>query len=585
MTGKVAELRDLMDPHQLATNIVQIYTDFRNQNKPWRVELEELRDFIHATDTRTTSNSNLPWKNSTTVPKLTQLRDNLHANYMAALFPNDDWLRWEGYSPEDNHGDKKEAITAYMSNKLRESRFRSVVSQYLYDYIDSGNVFGDVEFVNETREDAVTGEEIPGYIGPRAIRYSPNDFVMNPAAERFSDTYKMTRTLKTFGELLADAEDYPERGYYTEALQKAQQLRSTAVHGPYSAEDFEKASSFSVDGFGNLYSYLQSPYVEIIEFEGDIHDPDTGTLLRNHVITVIDRSYVIRKEIIPSWLGKGSKQHVSWRTRSDNLYGMSPLANLVGMQYRIDHLENLKADVFDLIAFPPLKVFGEVEPFNWQPGTEIHLDMEGSDVQMLVPDTTALNADMQIDRLLAMMEEFAGAPKQAMGIRTPGEKTAHEVQTLENAAGRIFQAKVTHFEVEFLEPLLNAMLEVARRNMDTADVVRVMDDDLGVERFISITREDITAKGSLRPVGARHFAARAQMMQNLTGLFNSPVGQMIAPHVSSKSMAKMVEDLIGIQRYDLIRDNVAIMEQAETQRLIGQAEEDIAVEQDTPIEG
>jgi hypothetical protein len=40
---------------------------------------------------------------------------------------------------------------------------------------------------------------------------------------------------------------------------------------------------------------------------------------------------------------------------------MGPLDNLVGMQYRIDHLENLKADVFDLIAFPPLKIKGYVE--------------------------------------------------------------------------------------------------------------------------------------------------------------------------------------------------------------------------------
>ena len=27
---------------------------------------------------------------------LTQIRDNLHANYLDALFPNDDWMKWEG---------------------------------------------------------------------------------------------------------------------------------------------------------------------------------------------------------------------------------------------------------------------------------------------------------------------------------------------------------------------------------------------------------------------------------------------------------------------------------------------------------
>ena len=45
-----------------------------------------------------------------------------------------------------------------------------------------------------------------------------------------------------------------------------------------------------------------------------------------------------------------------WRPRPDNLYAMGPLDNLVGMQYRIDHLENLKSDVFDQIAYPILKI-------------------------------------------------------------------------------------------------------------------------------------------------------------------------------------------------------------------------------------
>jgi hypothetical protein len=585
MSGKVAELENILTREQLATAITELYSDSRNQNAPWRAETQELRDFLFATDTRKTSNAKLPWKNSTTLPKLTQIRDNLHANYMSALFPNDDWLRWEGYSPEDDHGDKKEAIQAYMGNKIRESKFITVMSRLVYDYIDYGNAFADVEYVKEMRVDPVTGDDIPGYIGPRLVRISPLDIAINPAAVSFEGTYKMTRCVKTFGELKADAQDHPEKQYYLDALAKAEKVRSAAINGHYSAEDFEKASGFSIDGFGSLQAYFQSPYVELLELEGDIHDPETGELLRNHVITVLDRSHVIRKEIIPSWLGKGSKAHVGWRLRPDNLYAMGPLHNLVGMQYRIDHLENLKADVFDLIAFPPLKIYGEVEPFDWQPGAEIHLDAEGSDVQMLVPDTTALNADMQIDILERRMEELAGAPKQAMGIRTPGEKTAFEVQSLENAAGRIFQEKVNNFEINLLEPILNSMLEVSRRNIDAADIVRVLDDDLGVSKFISITREDITAKGSLRPIGARHFAARAQLVQNLTGIFSSPVGQMISPHVSSKAMAQLVEDVLGLKRFDLVRDNVAIMEQAETQRLALQAQEDVEVEQQMPVEG
>jgi len=584
MVGKVAELENVFSREQQAEAIVRKYSTSNNQRQEWLGAQREKRNFLFATDTRHTSAGRLPWKNSTTTPKLTQIRDNLHANYMAALFPNDDWAKWEGYSQDDDTQDKAEAIQGYMSNKLREGKFMSVVSKAVYDYIDYGIAIGDAEYIDETREDSITGEEIPGFKGPRAKRISPLDIVFNPACENFGDSYKIMRSIKTFGELEADAQDMPDKQHYLDALKKAREVRSAAANGAYSSEDFDKAAGFSVDGFGSLQEYFQSPYVEILEFEGDLHDPVTDRLERNQVITVIDRSYVIRRGIIPSWLGKGNKVMVGWRERPDNLYAMGPLDNLVGMQYRIDHLENLKADVFDLIAYPPLVIKGEVEPFEWMPNSEIHItDPEGS-VEMLRPDTTALNADFQIDRLEQKMEDMVGAPKQAMGIRTPGEKTAHEVQTLENAAGRIFNEKVRNFEINFVEPLLNSMLEMSRRNLDTADVIRVMDDDIGVTKFLTITKEDITAKGTIRPVGARHFAARAQMMQNLTGIFNSPVGQVIAPHLSPKQLAKMMEELIGVEKFQLIRDNVAVFENAETQKLAEQTQEDAEVESITPTE-
>lgn len=583
MSGKVAELENILTGDLLATAIVELYSRWDNQRQEFKRENLELQNFIFATDTTTTQNKALPWKNSTTLPKIAQIRDNLHANYMAALFPNDEWLKWEGASLDDDTSEKVEAIQGYMSNKIRESNFITTVSQLVYDYIDYGNAFSDVEFVKEYVKDSITGEEIPGYIGPRAVRISPLDQVINPSAMSFKDSPKLTRYVKTFGEFKLDAENLADKEYYLSAVTKAEKVRSAAVNGHYSAEDFEKASRLSIDGFGSLQEYFQSPYAELIEFEGDIHDPSTGEFLKNIKVVVLDRSYVIEKSNIPSWLGKGAKAHVGWRLRPDNLYAMGPLHNLVGMQYRIDHLENLKADVFDLIAYPPLKIRGEVEAFTWGPGEEILLDQD-SDVEMLVPDTTALNADLQIDILENRMEEMAGAPKQAMGIRTPGEKTAHEVQTLENAAGRIFQEKVNNFEINLLEPLLNSMLEVARRNMDSGDIVRVMDDDLGVSKFINITKEDITAKGRIRPIGARHFAARAQLVQNLTGIFNSSLGQLISPHISSKALAKMVEDVLGVGRYDIIRDNIGVFEQAETQRIVNQLQEDLEVEQVTPVE-
>lgn len=582
MTGKTLNIDDVVNPEGIAKQISLQWSTLHNQRAGWIAEKQELRNFIFATDTMTTTNSSLPWKNSTTLPKLCQIRDNLHSNYIAAAFPNDDWMQWEAYTADDNEATKRKAIQAYMSNKVRESDSRTTISKLLYDYIDYGNAFADVEFVNETKLDEQTLEVIPGYIGPRIKRISPYDIVFNPAVDKFEDSFKIVRSLRTLGDLAVDAESKPEDMILQGAIEKASEARRR-VSGIDTA-DFNKMESYSVDGFGNLKEYYSSGYVEILRYEGDIWDNAAGVLHRNRRITVIDRAYVLSNEPLPSWTVGSTIRHVGWRLRPDNLYAMGPLDNLVGMQYRIDHLENLKADIFDMIAAPPIKIIGDVEPFVWGPNCEIHIDSGDSDVQMMAPDSQALNADMQIQLLENKMEEFAGAPKQAMGVRTPGEKTAFEVQSLQNAAGRIFQEKITNFEVSLLEPILNDMLEISKRHLDATDIVRVMDDDLGVAEFISVTRADLTAKGKLRPVGARHFSAQAQLIQNLNMLFNGAIGQTIAPHISAKKLAKMVEGALNLERFALIQPNIALYEQQETQEIMNQINEDVAVAQATPVD-
>ena len=92
---KTLDIHQLIEPDKLGCEIAnkfQTWDSFReNKKSEWR----ELYRYIFATDTSTTSNSQLPWKNKTTLPKLTQIRDNLYANYMASMFPKRRWLRWE----------------------------------------------------------------------------------------------------------------------------------------------------------------------------------------------------------------------------------------------------------------------------------------------------------------------------------------------------------------------------------------------------------------------------------------------------------------------------------------------------------
>lgn len=563
----------------MAKYIANVWHTYNSQRQPKIKEWAELRNYVFATDTSTTSNKSLPWKNSTTLPKLCQIRDNLHSNYISALFPNDDWLKWEAYSANDGTKKKTSAIQAYMGNKTREGGFRGEVSKLVYDYIDYGNVFATVDFESVIVKNA-RDEDVVDFIGPKARRISPLDIVFNPLAANFKDSWKVVRSIRTIGELRMMAEDQPDNMYLKDALKNRDVMNEHRnAHG---LENMDKDEGMMVDGFGNYSQYLESGYVEFLEFYGDLHDQETGSLLRAHVVTVVDRMYVIRKEPLPNWMGSSPIFHTGWRNRPDNLWAMGPLDNLVGMQYRIDHLENLKADAMDLAVMPPLMIKGEVEEFVYRPGVEIHID-ENGDVQELARNVQwVIQADNAIQLLEQRMEMYAGAPREAMGIRTAGEKTAFEVQQLQNAAGRIFQEKATTFEIEMLEKLLNAMLETASRNLDRDDVIRVIDDDLGVQQFMTITKDDITASGKLRPIGARHFASQAQLVQNLQALSSTNIWATVSPHLSGKNLSKLVEDVLGLSRYDLFSPNVAVFEQQETARLANQAQEDLQMEQGMP---
>ena len=567
--------------NDIARQIAFKWENWNTQRRGKRNEWQELRNYLFATDTTTTSNSALPWKNKTTLPKLCQIRDNLHANYISALFPNDEWLKWEGYSLEDATKAKRDAIEAYMANKCRLNGFRVTMSQLLLDFIDYGNSFATVDYEQNMRMSRKTNEMIVEYQGPVARRLSPLDVVFDPTAISFEKSPKIVRSLVSIGELYSMASENANDVYLKDVLKRREKFCQNP--GMYGHEKEEQISAYNVDGFGDYMEYLNSGYVELLTFYGDIWDDKAKELKKGRKVVVLDRVETLLDDEIPQWLGGSPIYHVGWRLRPDNLWAMGPMDNLVGMQYRIDHLENLKSDAMDLAVLPPLVIAGEVEEFVYAPGAEIHIDENGSITELAKNAQWVIQADNAIQMLEQRMEMYAGAPREAMGVRTAGEKTAFEVQQLQNAAGRIFQEKITHFEVSLMEPVLNAMLEVAVRNLNTQDVIKVMDNDIGAAIFQTITKDDIIASGVLRPVGARHFAAQAQLMQNLTGVFNTPIGQMIAPHTSSKVMANLISDILGLNRYQLFRPNVAIQEQAETQTMMNQAQEQLAAQDATPM--
>jgi hypothetical protein len=573
VTGKVLELENILSPDLLATRLTERYVEWDTMRNAWKVDKEEIRRYIYATDTSTTTNSTNPWKNRTTIPKLCQIRDNLYSNYTATLFPKRKWLIWEANNKDSNSMAKRDAITNYMSWCIEQPTFKHEIDKIILDYIDFGNCFATVEWTDHRVEQP--GKTQAGYIGPSIRRISPLDMVMNPIAEDFMSSPKFVRSVVSMGEL----QDLLKRMSNDENQEEYQTLYDYLKKVRYHARTFEGDWSqrdrlYAVDGFTSFRAYLQSDYCEVLTYYGDWYDHYTDTFQKNRVITVVDRHKLIGNKPNPSFFGQPPIFHVPWRKRQDNLWGMGPLDNLVGMQYRVDHLENLGADIWDFTAYPVQNVIGFVEDFVWQPGEKIFSSDEGK-VEIIQPNVSIMQGENKIAGYLEGMEKFAGAPGEAMGFRSPGEKTKYEVQRLENASSRIFQNKINQFEEQIVEPLLNAMLELARRNLSEAITIKVFDDELKTASFETLTVEDITGVGRIKPIAARHFAEQAELIQNLTALTGSGLWQTVAPHFSGIKLAKLLENTFDLSDYEIVMPFIALAESAEGQAQVQQLQQSL----------
>lgn len=565
MTGKVMELQNVLEEDQRAVRITERYIEWDTMRQVAKNDWEEIRRYRYATDTTQTTNNTTPWKNKTTIPKLCQIGDNLYANYIATALPKRKSMQWLANNRDSNSVQKKEAIVNYMTWVIEQPMFKHELDKIILDYLDFGNCFATVEWMDQRVQAA--GKTQMGYVGPMIRRISPLDIVMNPTAENFQQSPKIVRSLVSMGELRDMLDRMTNQENQEEIQTLYDYLKKIRFHArTFQGDWIQRDRLYAVDGFTSYRAYLLSDFVEVLTFYGDYHDYINDTFSKNRVITVVDRHKLIGDKPNPSFYGYPPIYHLPWRKKQDNLWGMGPFSNLVGMQYRMDHIENMSADIFDFTTYPVQIIKGFVEDFIWQPAEKIFTSEEGS-VELVQPKVEVLSADMKIEKLERLMEEMAGAPREAMGFRTPGEKTKYEVQRQENAGSRLYQNKIGQFEEQLLEPIMNAMLELSQRNMTGATTIQIFDNDSNATFFQELTVEDITGMGRIKPIGARHFAEQAELIQNLTNLTQGPMWQFVQPHFSSIKLAKIYEEAFDLKDYEVVQQNVAISEQADAQRL------------------
>jgi hypothetical protein len=382
--------------------------------------------------------------------------------------------------------------------------------------------------------------------------------MFNVKAKSFKDSAKIVRTSMHISELSQLAEKFPNAGFKQDVIDKAVESRTQNSISQWI--EILHDENLAADGLGGWEHYFDQDMVEVLVYRGDAFNPNTGAIQKNRVKFVVDRLHTIRDEPSVSPPGFDGLYHSGARTRPDNLWAQGPLENLAGMQWRIDKVENAKADMIDLIINPPLVIRGEgiEEPMTgYGPGSVYYVPDDG-DVRFLATDSNSLlSMNTEIAAYERRMEDYAGVPPESRGVRSPGEKTKFEVDTLQSTGAERFKDLALNFE-RGLELALQEAYYLMLLNWKGSEELELVNDITGEIEQVEVTQDDLIQSATIELKGAKHWDEKRRMLLELNTLANSGLGQMIAPHTDTFKTASTVETLLELQDAGIIEEFAGI---------------------------
>jgi hypothetical protein len=526
----------------------------------------EIDSYIHATDTSMLEGGEF-FDHKTFIPIISEIHEDLIAIIFSTVFPHEDWLSWKGYDVKAIATEKRRKLISMIKQVHSLNGFSTTFRKVIDDLVRYGNCFTKVNYVNETETEE--GETISGYLGPKPIRISPYDIVFNPSAAEFSKTPKIITSLISTGEFKEFIDELGEKSEITD--EQLSLLLNRRAGGSTDNSDRYKDQQYLPAGFGTIKEYYTSGMIELLWFYGDIYDEVTQEVHKGRCVIVVDGNTVIYDGYEPkSKIFKGS-----WKPRPDNLWSQGPLDNLLGINYMINHRENSKNDSIDKFANPDRAYVGDVEEiYDEVTGQTKYIMPEGGSVNDITPDATVLTYDNQIQMHTEMARRAARIPQQLTGFKTSGEKTAFEVQNLNDGAFRGFINKAMQFEEDVIEPCVTAELRVAKENFST--VISVLEEDEeGIISVLEVTEEDLSSNGKLIPFGARRFSRSLQQLAGLQNLTSGPMYQILGKHFNTYDLARVWESLNGFENYQVIKKFAAIDEAMEEQEATMLAQQEL----------
>jgi len=261
-----------LTPENMADEIVDMWSQFKQARTSWEAEMIELRAYMFATSTNTTENNTNDFHNSTTIPKLSQIATNLRANYNAHLFSNPNWAQFDAFDKDADSLKQRNVIEAYVRTKITRKNYEGELGKIIDDWI-LGGCFAQQRYITEFGEDK-NGNKIITYQGPVLERIAPQDIAFDVTASSFAAARKVIRRVYTFGDIAKMVNSDAHSAFTPELLEDIRTTR-TSVRASGIANAPEgvnwKDQTLSRDGFGSMLDYIRSDLVEVHEFYGDMY--------------------------------------------------------------------------------------------------------------------------------------------------------------------------------------------------------------------------------------------------------------------------------------------------------------------------
>ena len=571
-----ASLRDALDTDTLALELGERYDNWAQPGMYDR--WDEVYTALYAHKFHRAQ----PHQSKAVFPKLTQLSDTIRAHLMAMVSPNYRFFEYQATTREDSAKIIRDTALAYGRTKIEQRNFNPLLESQLMDVAITGNMFGTANIETIYTEDDLTGQEI-------LLEHGPTFERINPRAIRFDhtksiqDSWVLIKTMKSLADIARSLEQRPDLQQAQESWTRLLENRNF-VKG-LSDSDLRRATTGAVDGLTTWAHSVRDgeDQVEVLEFRGDIWDQETNTLMKNKRIIIWDRQVIAQVSKLPT-RGHGV-YHCGWRPRPDNAWFQGPFESLMGVQHFTNSLLNSAADAVNFAATPIFKVRGAMDVPSEEeltPGSV--LNTGDGDIEVIKMDSgAAINSHRIAVEMMNMMEEFTSVPRQAAGIRTPGERTAFEVAQLNNATNRMFAEVAQRIEIQMVEPLINDALELARKYGDTLDMVRMVGEDKTL-RFLQLDALSLGKTGKIRVKGARHHAETQQRLASL--MQGIPLLQSlgITTHVDDWKAAEMMSEMLGLDDYGIFIKHAQIYSQAEAASVAQTAQEEALVVANTDID-